>query len=603
MPQWRVLLRRTAAVSTVGVASAAAWWYYGSESKLGHLGKGAGTSPAPKLPTREDMFKKLEGEEYDVLVLGGGSTGCGVALDAATRGLKVAVVEKIDFGAGTSGASTKLLHGGVRYLEKAVKNLDKSQLHLVMEALHERATMMAQAPHLTKPIGILTPLYSVIDLPQFVIGLKLYDFLSGSRHIGNSYYISPKETAQRFPVIMQEGLKGSVVYYDGQFDDARFNVALALTAAERGVAIVNHTEVVDLNHDSETKRVAGATIRDRITNKEYKVRAKAVVNATGHFADSVRKMDSPDSKPVLIAAAGSHIVLDKKWCAENEGLLIPKTDDGRVVFLLPWLGSTLAGTTDGPCEISDQPKPTPDQIEYIIKHLNKYFNAPVSTKDVKAAWSGIRPLKRSEDSNDTAKVSREHGIYTSNSGLMTIVGGKWTTYRRMAEDVVNTAVKVASLNPTAACGTETVVLIGGREYNRDHDQVLVSKFGLPHDVAFHLNQSYGDQATTVAELSKSHNLTNRLAQNYGMIEGEVIYAVRNEYAATATDYLARRTRLAFLDHDAAREAAGRVIELMGTELKWDAKRRAKEMEDVEKYLDAWSQSKPMGVAAVLNGKH
>eukprot|EP00124_Ichthyophonus_hoferi_P000290 Ihof_evm16s10 gene=Ihof_evmTU16s10 len=361
MPGWSVFLKRSAAVGGVGAATLAGLAYYRSESYFKNCGNGAGVGPAPKLPTRAAMIKDMKSEEYDVLVLGGGSVGCGVALDASTRGLKVAVIERNDFGSGTSGASTKLLHGGVRYLEKAVKQLDVGQLHLVMEALHERASMMIQAPHLTKPIGIITPLYSYIDLPQFVIGLKLYDILSGSRHIANSYYVNSKDTTAKFPLIKQEGLKGSVIYYDGQFDDARFNVSLALTGAERGVKLANHTEVTSLVHDEKTKKVTGAIVRDVFTGSEYTVKAKTVVNATGSFGDVVRKLDATDSKPVVCNAAGTHIMLDKKWCADDLGLLIPKTDDGRVVFLLPWRGSTLAGTTDSPCEAIEQPKPTADQ--------------------------------------------------------------------------------------------------------------------------------------------------------------------------------------------------------------------------------------------------
>eukprot|EP00123_Amoebidium_parasiticum_P012304 comp21267_c0_seq1/m.29001 comp21267_c0_seq1/g.29001 ORF comp21267_c0_seq1/g.29001 comp21267_c0_seq1/m.29001 type:complete len:601 (-) comp21267_c0_seq1:348-2150(-) len=571
--------------------------YYFPHQLIAANSSGKGSSAAKAPISREEMLAKLATTEFDVLILGGGSTGCGAALDALSRGLSVAVIEKVDFGAGTSSASTKLLHGGVRYLQKAVTKRDMSQIHLVHEALHERGGMFKQAPHLTNPIPILTPLYTWAEVPQMLALLKLYDIMSGDTHIGSSYFISATEAAKRFPQLKTEGLVGAVVYYDGQFDDARYNVACATTAAAQGGVLSNYTDVVGLLH-TENGRLCGAKVKDLFTGNVITVKSKAVVNATGHFADVIRKMDSPDAKSCLVAAQGTHIMLDKKFCAETEGLLINKTDDGRVVFLLPWQGCTLAGTTDGPCEITDQPKPTPQQVEYIVHHLNRYFNQEISVADVKAAWSGIRPLKKSTDANDTASVSREHGIFTSASGLMTIVGGKWTTYRKMSEDIINHVLKevpavVAKNGPTTA----SLKLTGAAEYNAAYGKTLSQKFDLPIDVAEHLNKAYGDQAEHVCELGKEMGLLGRLAPKYPHVEVEVVWAARMEMAERAVDVLARRTRMAFLDHDAAEGCTGRIIELIAQEKKWDEARKAEEKAICAKWLDGWSQSKASSVPA------
>jgi len=298
---------------------------------------------------RADALARLDGGRFDLLVIGGGATGAGVALDAATRGLAVAMVERDDFSAGTSSRSTKLIHGGVRYLEKAVKEFDRTQFALVRDALRERAVLIDIAPHLARALPLVTPLYNWFQVPYFMTGLKMYDWLAGKANLHPSRFVDAKEALERFPMLRADGLRGAVVYYDGQFDDARMNVALAMTAVEEGAVVANHAEVTGLL--KEEGRVRGARLRDRESGSELDVHAQVVVNATGPFTDQIRRMDDPGTPPMLTASSGIHIVLDERFSPPETGLLIPETEDGRVLFLLPWQGHTLIGTTDNPADI------------------------------------------------------------------------------------------------------------------------------------------------------------------------------------------------------------------------------------------------------------
>jgi glycerol-3-phosphate dehydrogenase len=386
---------------------------------------------APRGGRRSEHRLALERDEpFDLLIIGGGASGTGAALDAVTRGLTVALVERDDLSAGTSSRSTKLIHGGVRYLEKAVKGLDRTQFALVRDALRERAVLLRNAPHLCHALPLVTPLYSTLQVPYIMTGLKMYDWLAGRENLHPSRFVNAREAKRRFPQLKAAGLRGGVIYYDGQFDDARMNVAIALSAAERGAVIVTHAEVTAVHHDGG--RIAGVTVLDRASGERAEVAARAVVNATGPYADAIRRLDDPGAEPMLSASSGVHIVLDERFAPPDTGLLIPKTEDGRVLFLLPWLGSTLVGTTDQPAPVVDDPEATEEEIEYILRHLGRYFDLPVARADVKAAWSGLRPLVADPKAADTARLSRDHVVHVSGSGLVTIAGGKWTTYRRMA---------------------------------------------------------------------------------------------------------------------------------------------------------------------------
>lgn len=519
---------------------------------------------------REQHVARLQGgDTFDILVIGGGATGAGVALDAASRGLSVALVERDDFSAGTSSRSTKLIHGGVRYLEKAVKEFDRTQFNLVRDALRERAILIEIAPHLAHPLELVTPLYNWLQVPYYMTGLKMYDWLAGKSNLRPSTYVDAKKALDRFPMLKKEGLRGGVVYVDGQFDDARMNVAIVLTAAEQGAAVANHVEVVGL--EKREGNVRGASVRDGLTNESWMIEAKVVINATGPFTDAVRRMDDPSAKPMLETSSGAHIVLDGRFSPPDTGLLIPETEDGRVLFLLPWLGHTLVGTTDNPAEVTAYPKATEEEVEYILRHVRKYFDVPVERSDVRATWSGLRPLVRDPDASDTAGLSRDHVINISDSELLTIAGGKWTTYRKMALDAVDQARKLGSLGGNPETSTDSLVLIGGRNYEPQNAGALQETYALDAGVASYLNGAYGDRAEEVAKIA-GHGYGERLAEGHDYLEAEVIFAARFEFACTTTDVLARRTRLGFLDRSAAIAAVPRVSELLAEELGWSKER-------------------------------
>lgn len=523
---------------------------------------------------RTQLLEKLASETFDVLVIGGGATGAGVALEAASRGLKTALVERYDFAEGTSSRSTKLIHGGVRYLELAIKTFDKVQLNLVRDALHERAIMLRNAPHLARPLWLLTPLYRVWEVPYYYTGLKLYDLLAGRARLQPAQYISAKGTLERFPLVNPEGLKGSVAYQDGQFDDARFNVELALTAAQQGAVVLNHVEVTGLL--KQNGRLSGAAVKDRLSKKELEVSARVIVNATGPFSDRIRHLDDPEAPPLLKASSGIHIVLDKKYSPSDTGLLIPKTEDGRVVFVLPWLGGTLVGTTDDPATVVDHPKVTEEEIGYVLRQVRPYLG-DIPRGAVRASWSGLRPLIARPEA-DTARLARDHLIQESASGLLTLTGGKWTTYRKMALDLVNYAVKKFGL-AAGESRTEQTPLVGGQGFSADGSKKL-EQLGFSPDVAEHLHHAYGARAQVVAQIA-AEGYGSRLAVEWPYLEAEVVYAVRHEMACTPLDVLARRTRLAFLDTLAALDALPRVVELMGRELSWNPDKTALELENAK----------------------
>jgi glycerol-3-phosphate dehydrogenase len=395
-------------------------------------------------PPRAAQLARLRSEELDVVVVGGGCVGAGVAWEARTRGLSVALVERDDFAAGTSGRSTKLIHGGIRYLEAAFKNLDVGAYRLVREALEERAHLLNAAPYNAQPLAMLIPLYTWWEIPYMWAGAKVYDWLAGSaRAVPHSYFVSAAEVHQQFPMLRTDGLKGGIVYYDGRHNDTRMNLMVALTAAQAGAVLANYTEVTAVLKDS-AGRARGVAVRDVRTGDAFNVRAKAVVNATGCFGDALRALDDPRAEPLILGAAGVHVILPDHFSPDRMGLIVPKTRDGRVLFLLPWEGSTIAGTTDAPAPISMEPRATEDDVAFILAETNRYLSRPVKRADVKAAWSGIRPLIKDPAAppGTTAAVSRSHVVTASASGMVSVLGGKWTTYRRMAQDAVDELAKV-----------------------------------------------------------------------------------------------------------------------------------------------------------------
>ena len=510
---------------------------------------------------------------FDLLIIGGGATGCGIAVDAASRGLKVALIDKNDLAEGTSSRSTKLVHGGVRYLEMAVKKLDGAQYHLVREALHERGIFLKIAPHLADRLPLVTPLYNWLQVPYIFAGLLLYDLLAGRKGLGHSYLIGRKEALRRFPMLKGKGLKAGVVYYDGQFNDARMAVTLALTAEKHGAIVANHVEALAL--DKKDGAICGARVRDAISGEVFSIKARGVINATGPFVDRIRQMDEPAAPALLKAASGIHIVLDGRFVPPKTGMLIPKTEDGRVLFVLPWQGHALVGTTDSPSEIVDHPQAKEDEIAYVLRHINQYFDMSVTRDDVTSVWCGLRPLIQTDEKANTAQLVREHLIELSSSGLISMAGGKWTSYRKMAEEGVDRAIEAFGLKPANACQTETSPLVGADELDRQGENLLIRRYGFDVDIVHHLHHAYGDQASKVADISRT-GLAARLHAGHPYIEAEVVYAARHEFAERASDVLTRRTALALVDKAAAQSALPRVIALMAKELGWSAERCSEE---------------------------
>lgn len=556
-----------------------------------------------RMPSRSDQVSMIQAgtasNPFDVLIIGGGATGTGCAVDAATRGLRTAMVEQEDFGAGTSSRSTKLVHGGVRYLEKAVFGLDYGQLKLVFEALHERKRLLENAPHLTTALPIMTPCYKWWEVPFYWAGLKMYDLVAGTQGLTLSRYVTPGEARRQFPTLSptrEDGatLKGTIVYYDGQFDDARLNVALACTAAGAGAAVLNHAKVMRLLKDDKDT-VIGAEVQDQLSGKSIKVHARAVINATGCFADSIRKLSEPGAAPMIMPSSGVHITLPDYYSPEHLGMIVPKTKDGRVVFMLPWMEATIAGTTDSSTDITMAPQPTEAEIQFILDAISDYLTVKVRRSDVRSAWSGIRPLALDPSAKgNTSNALRDHIVHVSEDNLITVTGGKWTTYRLMAQDAIDAAVKNAGLSTAQPCSTTGLRLVGGHGFNDALFTEVAQSYVVPHRpgaidtrVAKHLASAYGDRAHEVTRIAEEQKLGHRLARGHPQLEAEVVYTARHEYCESAQDFLARRTRLAFLDIEAAREALPRVVELLAAEKGWGRWRKSTEQKQAMEFLDTF----------------
>ncbi|CAA0814441.1 Glycerol-3-phosphate dehydrogenase SDP6-mitochondrial [Striga hermonthica] len=578
--------------------------------------------PFAVVPSRAVQESALIGSSaanpLDVLVIGGGATGCGVALDASTRGLRVGLVERDDFSSGTSSRSTKLIHGGVRYLEKAFFNLDYGQLKLVFHALEERKQVIDNAPHLCHALPCMTPCFSWFEVVYYWAGLKMYDLIAGRRLLHLSRYYSAQESVELFPTLTRKGndrsLKGTVVYYDGQMNDSRLNVSLACTAALAGAAVLNHAEVISFLRDEDTGRIVGARIRNHLSGKEFDTYAKVVVNAAGPFCDSVRKMADREAKPMICASSGVHVVLPDYYSPDGMGLIVPKTKDGRVVFMLPWLGRTVAGTTDSNTSITMLPEPHEDEIEFILDAISDYLNIKVRRMDVLSAWSGIRPLAMDPNAKSTESISRDHVLTEDFPGLVTITGGKWTTYRSMAEDAVDAVIKSGKLSPANKCMTYNLQLVGADGWDPSSFTVLAQQYVrmkksyggkvvpgvMDTAAAKHLSHAYGTSAERVAAIAQNENMGKRLAHGYPILEAEVAYCARNEYCESVVDFIARRSRLAFLDTDAARRAVPRILEILAAEHKWDKSRKKLELQKAQEFLETFKSSRN---AQFHDGKH
>lgn len=508
----------------------------------------------PLLPThRADLIAMLAKEtHYDIAVVGGGATGLGVALDAAARGFTVVLLESYDFAKGTSSRSTKLVHGGVRYLAQG-------NIGLVREALHERATLLSNAPHLAQPLAFVMPSYKWWETPFYGVGLKIYDVLAGKAGLGKTEFLSRHETLGLLPTAQPLGLKGGVKYWDGQFDDARLALALARTAAKHGALMVNYCRAEELLY--ENGKVAGLVGEDTLTGLKYRIHSRCVINAAGVWVDELRQTDgaalggegrSP-TKPIVAPSQGVHIVVDREFLNANVGLMVPKTADGRVLFAVPWLGKVILGTTDTPRnDLAREPQPFKEEVDFILNESARYLRRAPQRSDVKSVWVGLRPLvkQHGSDGDDTKGLSREHTVLVSRSGLVTVTGGKWTTYRSMAEDVLDKCVDRELLENKPKGVTVHLKLIGAEEHTTPTHSVCETP-GL---------HSYGDEQTLVLRMPGAHS-----ALCDGLTEAMVRFAARFEYAVHVEDVLARRSRLLFLDARLASSVAYQVGEILRQE--------------------------------------
>jgi glycerol-3-phosphate dehydrogenase len=497
---------------------------------------------------RDEMWGRLgdPSSVWDLIVVGGGATGLGVAVDAASRGHRVLLLERGDFATGTSSRSTKLIHGGVRYLQQG-------NFSLVLEALRERGLLQQNAAHLVANLRFVVPNYEWWEAPFYGIGLKLYDMMAGTLGFGASSHLSREETVQRLPTIETEGLRGGIVYYDGQFDDGRLAINLAQTAAEQGATLVNYANVSALQKTGDL--VTGVVVQDVETGAERRAEARAVINATGAFSDAVRRMDDPQAQAIIGPSQGVHIVLDRAFLPGSDAIMVPHTDDGRIIFVIPWYDRVIVGTTDTPIEtVVAEPLPREEEIEFLLSTSARYLIRDPTREDVRGVFVGIRPLVKGGGDETTAALSREHTVNVSKAGLITIAGGKWTTYRKMAEETVDCAAAIAQL-PERPCETHALRIHGHDENAAAHGELAV----------------YGSDAPALRRLmAEDARYEERLHPAFDYRGGHVVWGVRHEMARTVEDVLARRTRALLLDTRASMEMAPKVAELMAEALGRDA---------------------------------
>jgi glycerol-3-phosphate dehydrogenase len=501
---------------------------------------------------REEMIAQVrersshaDAKPWDVVVIGGGATGAGVAVDAATRGFSVLLLEREDFAKGTSSRSTKLVHGGVRYLEQG-------NISLVMEALKERGLLLQNAPHLVHDLQFVVPNYSWWEAPFYGIGLKIYDVLAGQYGFGKSKILSLEETLRDLPTLKQEGLRGGVIYHDGQFDDARLLIDLMKTAVDHGGVVVNYMPVVELRKDADGF-VNGVVAVDSETSERFEIAASVVVNATGIFTDEIRRMDDADAQSMVAPSQGIHLVLDGSFLRADKAVMVPHTSDGRVLFAIPWHEHTVLGTTDTPIDApSYEPLPFEQEIEFVLETASEYLTRKPTRKDVLSVYVGIRPLVKTagSDADKTSALSRDHTIHIDQSGLLTIVGGKWTTYRHMAEDTMNHAITLGKLDDRP-CVTRDLRIHGYKTGVDPHGDLWV----------------YGSDADKIRELRDSDaELAHQMNPALPQIAAEVVWAAREEMARSVEDVLARRTRALFLNARAAVAMAPEAARLLAKEL-------------------------------------
>jgi glycerol-3-phosphate dehydrogenase len=520
------------------------------------------------MKSRAAALESIRGKSFDVCVIGGGATGCGCALDARLRGLRTVLVEAGDFASATSSTSTKMAHGGVRYLEQALREFDMKEFKVLKRALRERIRMLRNAPFLTRTQLFLTPCYRWFDVCYLEIGLKLYDWIAGRASLSRSFFIPRGEVLRRMPSLSPVGLVGAVAYADGQFDDARYNITLAKSFTEAGGEALNYARVTAFEKGPNGK-LAAAEVEDAVSRHRFVVQARAFINATGPFADTIRQMVAPSAPPRMRLSKGVHILLPLEILSSADAMLIPKTEDGRVLFAIPWMGRLLVGTTEQEVSIGDELYVTREEVGYLLRHLNRYLARPATPDQIVSAMAGARPLVSSGEARDTKKLARDHEVEVDRqSGLISILGGKWTTHRAMAEDTIDRLLEYLGM-PAIPSGTREHPLLGSEGYSPDYWRALAEEYCIPEAAARHLAQKYGARAPEVLRLVKSDpDLGAPLVDGLAPLRAEVAFGARDEMAITIEDVLARRIGLQAYGWRDAIRAAPAVADLLARELTW-----------------------------------
>jgi glycerol-3-phosphate dehydrogenase len=520
------------------------------------------------MKTRTEALQSIENKSFDVCVIGGGATGSGCALEAQLRHMRTVQLEALDFASATSSTSTKMIHGGVRYLEQSIREFDIQEYEVLTRALHERIHMLRNAPYLTKTQRFLTPCFNWWSVFYFEIGLKLYDWIAGRASLAPSSFVSCREVLRCMPALNPRRLVGAIAYTDGQFDDARYNIALVNTFTEAGGETLNYARVTAFEKAADG-RIAAVAVEDHFSRRHFTVRARAFINATGPYADTIRQMATPGARPRMRLSKGVHILLPLEILSSDDAMLIPRTDDGRVLFAIPWLGRLLVGTTEKEVTVHDELYVTRDEVDYLLCHLNRYLAHPVTPDQIVSCTAGARPLVSSGGAKDTKKLARDHEIEIDpRSGLISIMGGKWTTHRAMAQDTVDAVQEYWGVSATPS-QTINHPLIGSTGYSPDYWQCLVKDWGVSESTARHLAQKFGTRAEQVKQLAEeSADLVAPLVDGLAPLRTEVVYGARNEMASTIEDVLARRIGLQLFSWRDSIKAAPAAAQLLAREFGW-----------------------------------
>ena len=515
---------------------------------------------------------QLTNEKVDIVIIGGGCVGGGIALDATLRGYSVILLEKNDFASGASSKSSKLVHGGIRYLEKAIKQMDKAQYDLVKEGIKERSIFLKNASNIAKKLKINIPIYSYLKLIYTYFGLLIYKLMAKNKSLGKNSFVNKVVSILISLNIKQENLKGFLSFYDGSFLDFRMIISLLQTAVSKGAIVKNYCEVNEFLYDVDNK-ISGVKYFDKIQNKNYEINAKVVINASGANVDNLRLKDDESTNEILALSSGIHIVVSKEFLSSNEGILLPNTSDGRIIFILPYMNYCLIGTSDNKTTYEENPKAQEQEIEYLLKEVNNYFEKHLTKEDILSSWSGIRPLVKS-DKSSTEQMVREHIILKSKNDLISIAGGKWTTYRKMAEDLVSFLIKNKLLEKQKKCETKRTKLFGNDDIKEL--EKLISFYPISKKTKNSLKTLYGSSCIKVLNLANETDNFELINPNLPYLKAEIEYCIKEEFVEKPIDFLARRVGLCFLDKKLALSCVDVVCEEMGKILFWDEKRVEKE---------------------------